>query len=153
MKKMLVNVVAIKDREGHGKFFKVLDKDYSPAGYYWERTGKRDEPMHLYLVAPYEHIDDDDLVYVEKYPQIWTYKTPPCPMPYWGNPRVASKIIATTNKSLGLPAIPQWILNHFIVEKGVVEDLELLASDNGADVNSNNEVMVLASIEVDGKED
>lgn len=37
--------------------------------------------------------------------RVWTYMKAPCPMPYWGNPDMCWKVIATTNE------IPQDIID------------------------------------------
>lgn len=79
-------------------------------------------PYHLYIVSD-EEIQDGDLVIPNGlYRSVWEYRTPPCPMPYWGGERSGcKKIIATTDKSIKLLStalIPKSFIEYFVKEHG-----------------------------------
>ena len=83
------------------------------------------KPMALYIVSnDIKDIHDGDYVFVDcsqneggyKGMGVWKYQKAPCPMPYWGNNKCARKIIASTDKSLGLPEPPKGFVLKYIEE-------------------------------------
>lgn len=67
---------------------------------------------HLYFLSNKE-IKEGDWCINSYDNQIWKYKLSPCPLPYWGNKDTLTKIIATTDTSLGLPQpSSQFILKY-----------------------------------------
>lgn len=142
MERMLVKPVLIKSKTKEGSIYRITGQLSADVGFqelYWDRRHKKDIAFHLYFVAPNEEIKDGDLVYVEKYPQVWEYKKAPCLMPYWGNSNIAEKIMASTDKSLGLPAIPKIILNEYIIRQGNLDTLIIIRNE----INSVNEVKMI----------
>lgn len=79
--------------------------------------------FHLYILSN-DKIKDGDWVFVDlsknktgyKGKGVWQYKTPPCPLPYWGNPDCAKKIIASTDPKLGLASPSITFIEKFLSE-------------------------------------
>ena len=67
-------------------------------------------------------VKDGDMVYVDVANvgnrNIWEYKTSPCPMPYWGNPYCAKKIIAAYPLIEGIPLPTQSFMSEFADKNG-----------------------------------
>ena len=147
MEKTFVKPVLIKSSKREGCFYIVTEKYDSDTRFeclHWDRVYKRDVPYHLYFVAPDAKIVNGDYVYVEKYPQVWEFMKAPCPMPYWGNANEAVKIVATTDKSLGLPLIPKTVVNQYIIRNGKLDTLIVMGNDDNIEVNSDNEIKMIA---------
>ena len=82
------------------------------------------KPMALYILSNNKKdIEDGDYVYVDcnqnitgyKGFGIWKYMKAPCPMPYWGNSMFCKKVIASTDKSLGLPEPSREFIRKYIM--------------------------------------
>jgi len=68
--------------------------------------------QHLYILS--DEIPNEGDWCLNSYDnQIWQYRTSPCPLPYWGNKDTLTKIIATTDTSLGLPQPSQEFLELY----------------------------------------
>lgn len=71
--------------------------------------------QHLYFISD-EEIKEGDWCFNSFDNQIWKYKSSPCPLPYWGNKDTLTKIIATTDSSLGLPQPSPSFIKAYIEE-------------------------------------
>lgn len=79
---------------------------------------------HLYLTSDEEIINDDwVLPFGEKRP--WKFKKAPCPLPYWGNSENCKKIVATTDRSLGLPLITDSFVEEYCKSQGDLKEVKL----------------------------
>lgn len=83
------------------------------------------QPMAMHILSnDINDIRDGDFVFVDcsqntegyKGKGVWKYSKAPCPMPYWGNPNVCKKIIASTDKTLGLPEPTKGFVEKYIEE-------------------------------------
>jgi len=80
------------------------------------------KPMAMHILSnDIKDIKDGDWVFVDcrNTPTgydgfgVWKYAKAPCPMPYWGNPNVCKKIVASTDLTLALPQPTKgFILKH-----------------------------------------
>lgn len=71
------------------------------------------KPHHIYIVSD-EEIKECDWCFNSYDNRIWKYKSSPCPLPFWGNKYTLIKIIASTDKSLGLPQLSQEFLEAYV---------------------------------------
>jgi hypothetical protein len=85
----------------------VLHKDKNISEYVKSQKSVTGESVyfhcqHLYILSD-EGKNNNGYVIPNNYPEVWEFRTKPCPLPYWGNPDTCKKIIASTDKNLGLP--------------------------------------------------
>jgi hypothetical protein len=86
------------------------------------------KPMAMHILSnDIKDIKDGDYVFVDcsmnegdantyKGMGVWKYMKAPCPMPYWGNPNCCKKIVASSDRSLGLPEPTKGFILKYINE-------------------------------------
>jgi len=86
------------------------------------------QPMAMHILSnDIKDIHDGDWVFVDcsmnegdantyRGMGVWKYMKAPCPMPYWGNDRKCRKIVASSDRSLGLPEPTKGFILKYINE-------------------------------------
>lgn len=117
------NEKSVKRDDYSSKIYHMVDGDIANGqnGCYLFRSHGLYHPrgwnyiVHLYVTSD-ETPKDGDWCINSYDNQIWQYRPSPCPLPYWGNLETLTKIIATTNTSLGLPNLSESAIEYCIQE-------------------------------------